>query len=219
MQKDTLHPFCWLWLPVSFMGLQLVLEFTQPVDILTALHNEGGAHEIVQFVIIFAAFIVALVTAISRALKDRPFLRAWLVLAELCCLYVAGEEMSWGQHILHWSTPEYWAAINDQQETNFHNTSSWLDQKPRLILEIGVIVGGLLFPLLQKYKPSLLPSRFAVIYPAVNMWVIAALVLFMKFADKLAPDMFYRDSEVGEIYLFYFVLVYLLTLRRRILQQ
>jgi hypothetical protein len=216
MQKDRLHPLWWLWVPVLFMGLQLALESILSINTLTTLHTEGGVHEIVQFLLLCAAFLVAARATFLPQLKGRLWLRGWTTLAALCCLYVAGEEMSWGQHILQWSTPDYWKQINDQQETNFHNTSSWLDQKPRLILEIGIIVGGLIFPLLQKYKPSLLPARFAVIYPAKQLWIIAGFVLFMKLADKFAPDMFYRDSEVVEIYLFYFVLLYLIVLKRRI---
>ena len=67
---------------------------------------------------------------------------------------------SWGQHFLGWESSEFWQDINDQSETNLHNTSSWLDQKPRLILEIGVMVGGIVIPLLIKFKKGLLPARF-----------------------------------------------------------
>ncbi len=219
MENHRLYSFWWLWVPVLFMGLQLFFETALPDATLNNMLNEGGSHEIAEFVLLCAAFLVAFCTLFSSGLNGRPWLRGWVALATLCTFYVAGEEMSWGQHILHWSTPEYWQAINDQQETNLHNTSSWLDQKPRVLLEIGVIVGGLLFPLLRKYKPSLLPQKFAAIYPATQMWVIAFFVLAVKIVDKLdAFHVFYRPSEIVELYLFYFVLIYLVILRRRILQ-
>ncbi len=44
------------------------------------------------------------------------------LIGALGSLYIAGEEMSWGQHFFHWNTPEYWAEVNRQQETNLHNT-------------------------------------------------------------------------------------------------
>lgn len=45
---------------------------------------------------------------------------AFLTLAAL--LFVcAGEEMSWGQRIFGWKTPEQWSARNAQAETNLHN--------------------------------------------------------------------------------------------------
>ena len=216
MQNDRLHKFWWLWVPVLVMGIQLFCETAFSDAVLNTMHTEGGSHEIAEFLVLFAALIVAAVTLFSKHLRDRPWLRAWFGLAALCCFYVAGEEMSWGQHILNWSTPDYWAQINDQNETNLHNTSSWLDQKPRLLLEIGVLVGGLIIPLLQKYKSSLLPQRFAIIYPSKILAVTALFILGTKIADKF--EVFYRGSEVLELYLFYFVLLYLVVLRRRILQ-
>ena len=51
------------------------------------------------------------------------------------CLYIAGEEMSWGQHFFHWNTPEYWAEVNRQEETNLHNTYAIFEKTPRSILE------------------------------------------------------------------------------------
>tara|TARA_R110002072_G_scaffold294384_1_gene464465 strand:+ start:1267 stop:2070 length:804 start_codon:yes stop_codon:yes gene_type:complete len=41
--------------------------------------------------------------------------------AAIACLVIAGEELSWGQWIFGWATPEPLAAVNLQQETNAHN--------------------------------------------------------------------------------------------------
>ena len=68
----------------------------------------------------------------------RPLRAFWLVFA-LGCLFFAGEEASWGQHWFGWATPEAIAAWNDQGETNLHNVSSWLDQKPRAALELWIV--------------------------------------------------------------------------------
>lgn len=62
----------------------------------------------------------------------------WATFA-LGALYFAGEEASWGQHWFGWATPEAVARWNDQGETNLHNASSWLDQKPRAVLELWVV--------------------------------------------------------------------------------
>lgn len=39
----------------------------------------------------------------------------------LGCFFIAGEEMSWGQWLFHWSTPTDLYAGNLQNETNLHN--------------------------------------------------------------------------------------------------
>lgn len=214
------HQFWWLWVPLVFLVIQLVLEFMLSGPELSRLLSENGPHEILQALVMALAFVVAIRILCLIDWKKERWLGVWAALAAAGSFYVTGEEISWGQHILQWSTPEYWARVNDQQETNLHNTSSWLDQKPRLVLEIGVIVGGIIIPLLAKFKKALLPERFTMIYPPAIMAVTALAYLFFKLSDKvfegLGISFYVRVSEVQELYLFYFVLLYLVILKRRI---
>lgn len=218
MNQNKNH-LLFFWVPLTILVLQFILEFTIQSYHLAQIHSENGPHELLQFFILVIALMVALLgTKKAHSQKNTP-ITLWFLLAAICCTYVAGEEVSWGQHFVNWTTPEYWASLNDQGETNFHNTSSWLDQKPRLILEIGVIVGGLLIPLITRFKPSLLPSKFAIIYPTSNLAFTALIFLGLKItdkADKFGLSPFERVSVVQELYLFYFVLLYLLDLRKRI---
>ncbi len=215
-----MHKIWWLWLPVIFIGLQLVLEFVLPWKVLAAMHSENGPHELMQFLILVAAFSIAVRTLFLIGFSSRKPLFFWVLIAALSCFYVAGEEVSWGQHFMSWATPEFWQTINDQQETNLHNTSSWLDQKPRLLLEIGVIVGGLLIPWLRAKKSSMVPERFDIIYPPAWLGVTALIALMIKLVDKIGEtieiNIFERASEVQELYLFYFVLLYLVQLMSRV---
>jgi hypothetical protein len=214
-----IHALFWLWIPVAFLLLQFCLEVSFSTETLSAMHSENGPHETVQFILLLAAFITALATLLKINWKTSKWLGLWVALAAICCLYVGGEEVSWGQHFLNWSTPEYWAAINDQNETNLHNTSSWLDQKPRLILLIGVVIGGLVIPALRKSRPGLLPEKFAVIYPPASFGVMAAITLAIHIIDKASLGIFARGSEVVELYLYYFVLMYVIVLHQRIVRQ
>jgi hypothetical protein len=43
------------------------------------------------------------------------------VAAALACLGIAGEEISWGQRLVGWTTPEALGGVNVQDETNLHN--------------------------------------------------------------------------------------------------
>ena len=209
----------WLWLPSSVFGIATIAEPLLSTYANTWLVSEGGPYELLQFFVISVAMGFGLY-ALATTPPGHVWLRLWLGLACLGCLYVAGEEISWGQHFMHWSTPEYWAAYNDQNETNFHNTSSWLDQKPRILLIIGVYVGGLIIPALQAKKPGLLPARFDVIYPTRQFAVTALICLFIKLSDKFgeATDLFiyWRGAETEELFIYYFVLLYLILMRARI---
>ncbi len=218
MTYNSVPSLMWLWIPIGVFVVQLGLDMVLPVDTKAWMYNENGPYELGQVVVLVAAIAVAVMTLVRMDKADKGVM-AWIGLALLCCVYVAGEEISWGQQILKWNTPEYWAAINDQNETNLHNTSSWLDQKPRLILELGVYFGGIILPLLRKYKPGLLPRRFEPIYPGSAVVVTAVVCLCVRFADMAADatgtPLFGRAAEVEEAYLYYFVLLYLMELRHR----
>ena len=51
--------------------------------------------------------------------------KTWEFLVSLCftgfILVIAMEEISWGQKIFYWETPEFWRNINYQHETTLHN--------------------------------------------------------------------------------------------------
>ena len=215
MEKQ-LYPLYWLWIPVAFMSLQISLEIFTSRELQTWMISENGPVETLQALILVVAIGVALSWFFTKAVKT-PLLNAWFGLAALCCFYVAGEEVSWGQHIWNWSTPEYWAQVNDQQETNLHNTSSWLDQKPRLILELGIIFGALVAPILKKYGLLKLPEKLDILMPSPKLAVIALLILVPKLLEKLFElvdiAIFARISEIQEVYMFYFVLIYLIMLK------
>jgi hypothetical protein len=217
----TLSRLWTLWLPLIFLGIQAILEISFSTGELSVLMSENGPVELLQWVTMVLASMVAMITLFRVNPLKTPWLFAWVLTALLSCLYVAGEEVSWGQHFLEWNTPSYWQNINDQNETNLHNVSSWLDQKPRTILLIGIIVGGLVFPLLDRTRPRFLPRRFSLIYPSHELILIALLVIGPRIANDMARlfnfNLFERVSEVQEVYMFYFVLLYLVVLRHRIL--
>ena len=49
---------------------------------------------------------------------------AMLIACALVFLVGAGEEISWGQRIFGWDTPDALGEVNQQNETNFHNMNS-----------------------------------------------------------------------------------------------
>lgn len=212
----------WLVLPIIGVFAQIGIETLVAKERLAALHSEFGPHEALQFLIISAATLLALSLLFKPRVRGNAWLFAWVGIAFICGIYVSGEELSWGQHIFEWGTPEYWENLNDQGETNFHNTSSWLDQKPRLLLEIGVLVGGIIIPILQRFKVKL-PKKFNLIYPDPRVFVTSIIALLINIVDKIDEAMkdisiMERPSEVEEVYLFYFVLLYMIYFRKRLIQ-
>ena len=69
-----------------------------------------------------AAFTLAAALLMSLLFFRAPHLHKviWLVLG-LTALFIAGEEISWGQRIFHYSTPDWLYQRNTQHEVTLHN--------------------------------------------------------------------------------------------------
>ena len=125
--------------------------------------------EFSQFLIMIAAFAMAVRLLFRPFVRRRPLVLAVTIIAALSSLFIAGEEMSWGHHFFHWNTPEYWAAVNVDDETNLHKTYDIFDKIPRVRLELGVLIGGILIPAAAWFRPQIRASRFALFFPAAGL--------------------------------------------------
>jgi hypothetical protein len=212
--------FWWLWLPLGSAGLLLGWAQLFPAGYDTWIGGELGALELLHVVIPLASLVLALRMLALPEVHRHRLLWLWLGLAALGSLYIAGEEASWGQHYFGWLTPEAWQAVNDQAETNLHNTSSWLDQKPRSLLELGVIFGGIVIPLAALRWPGIRRNRFAIVLPPLVCLPSAVVAEFARMSERALDAfaqgavLFTRASEVQELYFYLFILLYLIALRQ-----
>jgi len=222
MNTQPIKPIFWLWIPTIWMVGQLAAEALIPNEALLDFHRENGLHEWLQFAMLVAVFGLACKLLFQMDRKANIWLTAWIIAAALGSFYVAAEEISWGQWIFQWATPEEWQALNYQGETNLHNTSRWLNQIPRTLLEVGILIGGIIIPTVKYFKPKWVPKRFEIIYPPNILMVTALICAGAKFGQKICKmhfdcRIFQRASEVEELYLFFFVLLYMIILQARIL--
>lgn len=220
---DELPRWLWLWAPLTVATVLLLIFQLQPAFYQRYFEGELAAVESAQMLVLLTCIFACMrILALQEVRSDRQVL-GWVILALAACTYVAGEEASWGQNYAGWLTPETWQAINDQGETNLHNTSSWLDQKPRTLLELGVIVGGIVIPLLALWRPSIRTGRFALFLPPLVCLPVAVIAEIGKIWERLQSHglwdvtLFYRASEVQELYFYLFILFYLLVFRQRVL--
>jgi hypothetical protein len=139
--------------------------------------DEDAILEWGQVVLYVTAGAFAFVTALRlwRSGSRVPAL-AWLALT-LGCVFVTGEEVSWGQRIFHWATPESLRAINRQGETNLHNIRSVLNGVNAVLL-VGGLYGAVGWSVLKRLRakgrsldrawlfvpPFFLSSTFAVVF-------------------------------------------------------
>ncbi len=222
-EPDRLSAWWWLALPLAVaLALSLTHLWARPFYRVWIASESRGLLELSHVILPLAGCVIAARILLLNQIRGRPLLTMWVAFAALACFYIAGEEASWGQHYMNWTTPEAWLAANDQGETNLHNISSWLDQKPRLLLELGVIVGGILVPLAALWRPAIRRSPPAVILPPLLCLPSALLAEGVRLSERLAsllgdkPYLFHRPSEVQEFYFYLFTLLYLIVLRRRL---
>jgi hypothetical protein len=182
-----------------------------------------GILEISHFLMPLFGLFIAASLLLMPFVRARPFVFTVALIGALSCFYIAGEEMSWGQHFFHWNTPEYWAMVNRQEETNLHNTYAIFEKTPRSILEAGIFIGGLLVPLAAIFLPWLRACRASLFLPADALMPTALGAAIFKLIDRLqqgayTPIILQRPAETIETYLYFFILAYLIVYARRIKQ-
>ncbi|WP_316347375.1 tetratricopeptide repeat protein [Desulfuromonas acetoxidans] len=99
----------------------------------------------------FYLFAATLVCAATLA-RHKNRWRFFFALLALSCLYVSGEEISWGQRLLNLETPAFFQQHNLQQETNLHNFitgpyNTLLKQSIEIALAMALILFSTLYAL------------------------------------------------------------------------
>jgi hypothetical protein len=205
----------WIVCGLLYAALMAMVFFAPDVLRGSGFDTEQGLVEQLQNLTLFIALLLAVWTLMQA--NTTP-MRAWLGLVVLGLVYLLGEEISWGQHYFGWDTGGVFANINDQGETNFHNTEGgWLDQKPRAVLLLGMILGAVVHPLVKWARkgrglfdnPWWLAPTLASLPPVVFSQIAA----LPKRLDILE---LFRWSEMEELFMYVFFITYLLSLLVRL---
>ena len=202
--------------PILLILTIIIAEATLPLSDKRYFYSEFGAIELAHEFMLLVSFLFGIWLVSKVKPTENKWLKIWIGLIAAGCFLSLGEEISWGQTFFDWQTPEEWAALNGQGETNFHNMSHWLNQLPKAVFEIGVLIGGIILPQMNKYKPHKLPAKFSAIYADRQVLPTAILALIIKILElapgKLGIEIFWRKSEVIESVLFHFALVYMISI-------
>jgi hypothetical protein len=156
---------------------------------------ESGLYETVGAVACFVAGLLSL-WSFKLALSKRWHLHAfWLLLLSVACLFIAGEEVSWGQHHLGFEPPSSITSNNFQGEFNLHNST--------LIQSGNNDLSSIFFKLLMLYFIFL--PMFLMVFPTIEKYVkklmipipsmlIAMIALLAKAGDIINHKIIYGLS-------------------------
>ena len=235
LRKNDLNPFFWFIFPILITLIFFIVKFLNINLFIAYFIGEKGIIENGTFLFLFFAIITAF--SVLNKLKKKINLKTlffFIIFFLIGLIYFTGEEISWGQQWFKWETNNFFKIINDQSETNFHNISSWLDQKPRFLLIFFVIFGGIFCPFLNKKNILNSKKLTAWIYPTIYCFPTSLICLFYYLLDnsykflchgtpgidikcKYIPNLLYfRTSEILELYISFFLLIYILSINLRL---
>lgn len=226
MIKD-LPRIVWLALPIIVAFFPYLMRIIS-VKTDSIMYGEMGLIENLTVVFLVLAILVCiffLVSTKNSNISSVRMINIWMIIYLLGCIYYLGEEMSWGQHYFGWATPETWSLVNDQQETNIHNTNPIFDQVPRAILSTAALLGGVIVPLFNLIR------RNGFDLSSINYWIwptyvcipSALLSLLVSWHEKLyglfniqIPEAInIRAGETKECLLALFIMIYVLSMWHR----
>lgn len=191
--KSPLVYACALYMAV--VGFYTVVVVWFPMAYIWATY-EDLIGEWVQF----WSIVVAL--AISARLVLAPWRYRWFfLLLALSCFYVAMEEISWGQRLIGFSSPEFFRSNNLQGETNIHNFltgpfGTTLKAALSYSLAAALAIYGLVYPaaLRLRFRFAVWCDRLGVAAPPLYLCPYFATAAFLE----CSPFRF-NEAEVAEV--------------------
>lgn len=172
--------FLTFWIPaVCLIGA--VINTLTPIPF---FYEELGIVENLTVIFLISTMISLLVYGIRNFKSMEPMDQALLVVMVLGSIYFAGEELSWGQHLLGFETSDGMKAINYQKEMNLHNSKGLLgdllDKIPRNLLTAGICLGGIVFPFCREKVPAWI-RRYV---PGKEVVFVSVLAVFVSVPEK-----------------------------------
>jgi hypothetical protein len=184
-----------------------------------AIVDEDGILEWLQVVILLGIAVCAVMVAFRLLTDGHRLLGGAYVLATVVALFIAGEEISWGQRILGWVTPEELAELNQQGETNIHNIGITLR-----LFNLGLMAASaaaVILPIVYRRRAGTRPmtlTEMALIPPlfVAPGFVVAFLYRLIRFT--LVPEgrlVVTHYQEVTELTFYVSTFIFIALVARR----
>ena len=135
---------------------------------------ENGLIENLQAIIL--GFTIFYLISFYRKLFKFSYLKIFILLEILGLSFFFFEEISWGQHFIGFSTPNFLSDINNQNEFNLHNISNLFNELPKALVFIWC---GLSVPIVYfiKFKKQILVD---LIMPDRRLIYFSFVLIFFK---------------------------------------
>jgi hypothetical protein len=189
-------------IPFTIFGIYQVLRFnSNPPDLnkkdlglfLFFLVKQEGILDTLQFPI----YLMISIIFFSILKKSSGLEKIMYLLCTTFVLFVAGEEISWGQNYIYFNNLDFFAENNLQAETNLHNLGNFQHLTHLIYIVVGIIfsLGGIFnkIKIIHPITKSIIPSWK---YMGYNLPLAIFYYLFITIENK--------DSLLGNITQEYF---------------
>jgi hypothetical protein len=164
-----------------------------------ALIEEDGIVEWLQIGALIGLVIVGAAIAVRLLSRRRIVFGLLYLLATVAAVFILGEEISWGQRILGWVTPEHLVHLNRQGETNIHNIGQTLQVLNLVMMTVAFVAAAV--PVAWRLWAGdrhRLPEEYLLVPPVflATSFLLAAVYRLVRFA--LIPEGRYVISRYQE---------------------
>jgi len=166
--------------------------------------QEDKVVENLQFLIFFITSIIFFAKAL-RTRKANKLFAIFCFFASVCLFFIAMEEISWGQRIFKFGTPQKIEEKNFQDEFTFHNLSAFHKILHFVYIGIGII-GGTAWMIIprkifkkNKFLKQFIPGWYLTFY-----FILVAFVYFIIWIADIQSKIgfiYWKDQEPAELIL------------------
>jgi hypothetical protein len=214
----------WLYFPIALIVIQfMALEYLDYESYNKLFNTELGLIESLTAFFALLAIITGFRMWTIRSNFPTNKYSIFILLLIIGSIYALGEEISWGQHYIGWGTPEWLVDLNVQNETNLHNVHDLFGVVPKMFLEWTIYICGIFLTLYFRKNNSIFNHRTDWKYwilPSFIIFPSAILALLFRIADRIETwfrlDFNFAPGEIHECLLLYVILLYMLSLHKRL---
>lgn len=115
-------------------------------------------------------------------------------------IFMAGEEISWGQRLFSFATPADLNAINEQHEFNLHNIAG-IHESIKNIGLLAILIGTVLLPVLQRSSAlaGRLTERFAIPLARFDVIVLVLVATLLRIASRTIWHIYHIGDVFDEM--------------------
>ena len=148
--------------------------------------GEDGLAEWLQFFAYLGAGLSALLCFLLSFNRRRRIQAMWWLLMTVFCLYVAGEEISWGERLTGFGF-DLLREVNAQGESNLHNLEGVQNYLHASFMAAGVFLGWLgwrFFPAIEAFPARRFSLYFLIVAAFYFYWDVS----WISHGDRIRND-------------------------------